>query len=95
MVNNLERFKKEMEPAKALYTREIRDFTKKYDALGEMTLREFPDIDTQEYVFDFEKANGTSQKELDIILLEIYDHMEDFSKENNIERFFQFARVWL
>lgn len=95
MVTNLERFKKEMEPARKLYTREIRDFTKKYDVLGEMTTKEFPDIDTQEYIFAFEKVNGTSQKVLDKILLEISDHMEEFSKIHGIEKFDQFSCIWL
>ena len=67
MVTRLDLFKKEMEPAKELYTREIVNFTKKYDSLGKMTLVEEPDIDTQEYIYSFEKLNGTSQKELDEI----------------------------
>ena len=95
MVTRLEKFKKEMEPSKEVYTREITDFAKRYDVLGEMTLIEEPDIDTQEYIYSFEKLNGTSQKELDEILLEMYDHMEDFSKQKGIERFYQSARIWL
>lgn len=78
-----------------LYTREIIDFTSEIDSLGEMTLIEEPDIDTQQYIYSFDNPNGTSQKELDKILLEIYDHMEEFSKRNNIEGFYNFARVWL
>ena len=84
-----------MEPSKELYAQEIKDFSKKFDAIGEMTLIEQPDIDTQEYIFSFEKINGTSQKELDEILMEIYTHMEKFSKQKGIERFYQCARVWL
>lgn len=95
VVSRLEIFKKEMEPSKELYTKEIEDFSKKFDVLGKMTLSEFPDIDTQEYIFSFEKLNGASQKELDEILIEIYNHMEKFSKQNGIERFYQCARVWL
>lgn len=95
LATNLERFKKEMEPARELYTREIRDFTKRYDVLGEMTTKEFPDIDTQEYIFAFEKDDGTSQKELDRILLEISDHMGEFSKIHCIEKFDQFSCIWL
>ena len=95
MTTNLDRFKKSMEGAKEIYTREIMDFTSKIDALGEMTLIEDPDIDTQHYIYSFEKLNGTSQRELDEILLEIYSHMEEFSKRNGIEEFYQFARVWL
>lgn len=95
MLTRLDKFKKEMEVPKEVYAREISDFTKKYDVLGEMNLIEEPDIDTQEYIFAFEKLNGTPQKELDTILLEIYDHMEDFSKENGIEKFYQYARIRL
>ncbi len=95
MTTNLDRFKKSMEGAKEIYTREIMDFTSKIDALGEMTLIEDSDIDTQHYIYSFEKLNGTSQRELDEILLEIYSHMEEFSKQNGIEEFYQFARVWL
>lgn len=46
MVTALDRFKKEMQPAEKLFTREIADFAKRYDALGKMTMSEFPDIDT-------------------------------------------------
>ncbi len=60
---------------------------KKYDFLGEMTLREEPDIDTQDYIFCFEKVNGTSEAVLDKTLSELYDHMDAFSKANDIEKF--------
>ena len=56
-----------MEPARQLYTREICDFTKQFNQLGKMTTDVFPDIDTQEYIFAFEKLNGTNEKELDEI----------------------------
>lgn len=46
MVRNLGKFKKTMDPAKELYTRELLDFNKDFDALGGMTLIEEPDIDT-------------------------------------------------
>ena len=95
MTTNLDEFKKRMEPAKEIYTREITDFADKIDALGEMTLIEDPDIDTQHYIYSFENLNGTSQEDLDEILLEIYSHMEEFSKLNGIEEFYRFARVWL
>ena len=84
-----------MESAKNLYARELKDFTKKYDVLGNMTLIEQPDIDTQEYIFSFENLNGTSQKELDEIFLEISSHMRNFSKANDIEGFSQTVRIWL
>ena len=95
MVTNLERFKREMEPARQLYAREIRDFAKKYDALGEMSMSEFPDIDVQEYIFDFKKVNGTSEEELDKIYSEISDHIEEFSKAHGIEKFCRYACIWI
>ena len=87
MVTRLEIFKQEMEPAKEIYTKEITDFAKNYDFLGKMTLEESPDIDTQDYIFRFEKLNGTSEDILDKTLIELYDHMDDFSKANNIAKF--------
>lgn len=87
MVTRLERFKQEMEPAKELYTREIKDFARNYDFLGEMTLEEDPDIDTQDYIFCFDKLNGTSEDVLDTTLKELYTHMKKFSKENGIDKF--------
>ncbi|MBR4448266.1 hypothetical protein [Methanobrevibacter sp.] len=87
MVTRLDKFKKEMEPAKKLYTNEIEDFAKNYEFLGEMTLEEMPDIDTQDYIFCFEKLNGTSEDVLDKTLKELYVHMKEFSKENGIDRF--------
>ena len=95
MVTRLDLFKKEMEPAKELYTREITEFSKRFHCLGKMTLSEMPDIDTQEYIYSFEKLNGTSQKELDEIYLEIYRHMKEFSKENGIEDFCKSTMIWL
>ena len=95
MATNLERFKKEMEPAKQIYTREIRDFAQKFDELGEMSMREYPDIDVQEYIFDFENVNGISEEELDKIHDEISDHMEEFSKVHGIEKFFHYTCIWL
>ena len=95
MVTNLERFKKEMEPARQLYAREIRDFAKNFDALGEMTMDEFPDIDTQDYIFSCEKVNETSEEELDKIHDEISHHMKEFSKVHGIEKFCLYARIWI
>lgn len=84
-----------MEPSKELYTQEIKDFSKKYDVLGEMTISEFPDIDTQEYLFSFEKLNGTTKAELDEIFLEMTNHMEEFSKSHGIEKFCRCAVICL
>lgn len=36
MTNKLDEFKKEMEPAKEIYTKEIKDFAKNYDFLGRL-----------------------------------------------------------
>ena len=95
MVTGLDMFKKEMEPARQLFTREILSFTKQYDSLGKMTLTEIPDIDTQDYVYQFEKVDGISQKELDEIYWEISNHMEEFSKIHGIEKFFLNVSIWL
>lgn len=95
MTTRLDKFKKRMEPAKKLYTQELMEFTKKYDDLGKMTLIEEPDIDTQEYIYSFEKLNGACQEDLDEIFLEICNHMKHFSKSNGIEGFWQNVRIWL
>lgn len=94
MVTRLDLFKKEMEPSEKLYTQELREFSKRYDVLGKMTLIEEPDIDTQEYIYSFEKLNGTSPEQIDEIYLEIFKHMRGFSKENGIEEFSQNVRIW-
>lgn len=95
MATRLEMFKKEMEPAKEIYTKEIKDFAKNYDFLGKMTLKEEPDIDTQDYIFCFEKLNGTHEDVLDQTLREFYSHMDEFSKAKKIEEFAQNANIWL
>ena len=95
MPTRLELFKKRMENAEKLYTREISNFAEKFDALGEMVLMEEPDIDTQDYIYRFEKANGTPQEELDEIILEISDHMDKFSKDKGIKNFTQHVVIWI
>ena len=93
MATKLDLFKKRMEPAKELYANELSEFSKKYEALGKMTLIEEPDIDIQEYLFAFENPNGTSKEELEDIFLEISNHMEEFSKANGIEDFDRLAYI--
>ena len=95
MTTGLEKFKQRMEPAKQMYTREIGDFASRFDALGKMTTSEFPDIDCQEYIFEFEKAEGTCEEELDEIHSKLHQHMSDFAKAHGIEDFCQWARIWL
>ncbi len=87
MTTRLEKFKKEMEPAKEIYTKEIKDFAKNYDFLGKMTIQELPDIDTQDYIFRFEKLNGTREDVLDQTLSELYDHMDEFCEVKGITKF--------
>ena len=84
-----------MEPAEKLYTSEITDFARKYDVLGEMALIEEPDIDTQDYIYQFEKVNGTPQEDVDKIILEISDHMDEFSKNNGSKNFSQHVVIWI
>lgn len=95
MVSRLDRFKEEMAPAKELYTNELKVFSKNYDFLGKMTLIEEPDIDTLDYIFSFEKLNGTTEEVLDKTLLELYRHMDEFSKANGIDKFCSNASIWL
>ena len=95
MTTRLELFRKRMEPSEKLYTSEILDFTEKFDELGEMTLIEDPDIDTQEYIYQFEKLNGTTEESLDKILIEICNHMDKFTKNNRIEQFDQYVCIWI
>lgn len=91
----LSKFQKEMEPAKEIYTKELENFAKKYDSIGKISLKEVPDIDTMDYIYSFEKLNGTTLSELNQIQLELYNHMEEFSKAKGITKFYQNARIWL
>lgn len=84
----LDIFKREMNPAKKIYTKELKDFAKRYDFLGEMTIHEDPDIDTQDYIYSFKNLNGTSKEVIDQTLTELNDHMKEFSKANGIWEFF-------
>ena len=95
MTTGLEKFKQRMESARVLYAREIGDFASNYDTLGEMTTSEYPDIDRQEYIFEFENVNGASEEELDEIFLEIHGHMVEFAKVHGIEDFCQWVRICL
>lgn len=87
MVTQLEKFKIEMEPAKEIYTKELESFARKFDAIGEMTIQEQPDIDTMDFLYSFKRMNGASQEELDAIHRELYDHMDNFAKANGIHDF--------
>ena len=93
MPNRLEQFKLRMEGAKKIYTEELKRFAKKYDFLGEMTLEEEPDIDTLDYIYSFNKLNGTDEEVLDLAFSEINDHMEEFSKSNGIYEYCENAVI--
>lgn len=84
----LDQFKREMAPAKEIYTKEIRNFSRKFDFLGELTIIEEPDIDTQDYIYSFENLNGTSSDVLRSARKEINEHMRKFSKEKGIFDFY-------
>lgn len=88
MVTRVDLFRKEMEQAEKIYSKELRDYAKKFPVLGEMSLRERPDIDTLDYIYSFKKRHRASQEELDLIHDEIHAHMEKFSKENGIHEFY-------
>ena len=87
----LQAFKKEMKPLKEIYTKEIIEFSKNYDVLCGMTIKEIPDIDIQEYAYSFKHTKGTSREELKRIHLEIRQHMDEFSKLKGISKFNQFV----
>lgn len=90
----LDMFKREMEPAKKIYTKELKDFSKRYGFLGEMTIREDPDIDTQDYIYSFKNLNGTRKEVIDQTLAELNAHMKEFSKANGICEFFINAYIF-
>lgn len=92
-MRKIDEFKKEMEKPKKIYTEELKKFTTKYDFLGEMTLVEEPDIDTVDYIYYFNKVNGTSQKTLDSTLKEICRHMVNFSRSIGIDEFSKNAYI--
>lgn len=87
MVTKLDKFKEEIKPAKKIYTAELENFAKKFDAIGEMTLKEQPDIDTMDFLYSFKQLNGASEEELDKIQCELYNHMNSFAKEKGISEF--------
>jgi len=93
--SELTRFQRSMEPSKEIFTQEIRKFAKKFDFLGEMTLIEEPDITTMDYIYSFKILNETGRDRRDSTLLEIYNHMEKFSKENGICEFCSNAIIWI
>ena len=95
MTRKLDEFKKEMEGAKKIYTKELENYAGKFNFLGKITLTEHPDIDTQDYVYSFEKLNDTSEDILDKTLKELYDHMAEFSKLHKIDNFSRNASIWL
>ena len=88
-------FKQTMEPAKKLFTEEIKEFTKQYDFLGKMTIEEEPDIETLDYIYSFKILNGTPQEKLDSAHHEIFTHMKRFSKEKGIYDFYLNSIIWL
>ncbi len=93
MVTKLETFKQSMEPAKKIYTKELEEFAKNYEFLGEMSLMETPDISTQDYIYSFDKLNGTKEDLLDKTLNELYEHMRAFSRANGIDTYCQNATI--
>ena len=95
MVTKLDLFSKEMSDAEKMYTKELKSFAKRFNVLGEMKIRKRPDIDTMDYIYSFEKLNGTSQEELDLIHDKLYRHMKEFSKENGIHNFYMHTVIYL
>lgn len=95
MVTRVELFRKRMEQTEKIYSRELRDYAMKFPVLGEMSLRERPDIDTLDYIYSFKKTTEASQEDLDLIHSEIYDHMEKFSKEKGIHEFYMNTVIYI
>ena len=77
-----------LEETKEMFMAELKDFIKKYEFLGEITLVEKIDIDTMDYLYLIENLNGTSVDDLYPITGEISRHMEQFSKKNNIYEYY-------
>lgn len=95
MATKLDKFKEEMAGAKRLYSEELESFAKRFDALGKMSLKERPDIDTMDYIYSFEKHNGASQEEIEQIHDELYSHMQKFSRKNDIHDFYMHSVIYL
>ena len=89
----LDEFKKRMAPSEKIFRKELQKYAKNYDFLGEMTLTEDPDIDTQEYVYTFKKQKGTSKEVLKKTCSEFYAHMVESSQENGINDFCRNAYI--
>ena len=77
-----------LEETHEIFMGELKDFTKKYDFLGEITLTVEPDIDTLDFIYSFENLNGKRMDELGPVVVEISRHMREFSKQNNIYDYF-------
>ena len=90
----IDEFRMEMEESKKIYTEELKRFALKYDFLGEFTIVEEPDIDTVDYIYYFNKLNGTSKEILDSTRREIYDHMIKFSEKAGIDEFSKNAFIF-
>lgn len=95
IVRKIDEFRESMKPSEELYTKELENYAKKFPSLGKMSLRERPDIDTLDYIYSFQKLNGASKEELDLIHQDLYSHMKKFSKENNIQDFYMNAVIHL
>ena len=76
-----------MAPSEKIFRKELQKYAKNYDFLGEMTLTEDPDIDTQDYIYTFKKQKGTSREVLDKTFSEFSTHMREFSQKNGINDF--------
>ena len=77
-----------LEETQEIFMNELKDFTQKYDFLGEITLKVEPDIVTLDFIYSFENLNGKRMDELSPVVVEISRHMREFSKQNNIYDYF-------
>ena len=73
-----------LEEIQEIFMKELKNFTSKYDFLGEITLRVEPDIDTLDFIYSIEILNEKRMDELDYVVVEISRHMRELSKQNNM-----------
>ena len=78
-----------LDETQEIFMKELEDFTKRYDFLGEITLRVEPDIDTMDFIYSFENLNGKRMDELGSVVVEISRHMREFSKQKDIYDYFK------
>jgi hypothetical protein len=93
MVRKIDKFQESMKASKELYTKELERYARQYSALSERTLKERPDIDTMDYLYSFKRTDGICDEELDMILGDLYNHMNEFARANGISEFYMHSVI--